>query len=292
MTLARIGVIGLGMMGGGMARALLAAGFEVTAYNRTAAKAAPLAAAGARIAASPAEAAADVDVVLLSLADEAAVTQVVFDGLATRLRPGLTIVDTSTVSPAFAQEITDRLDALGVRRVEACVIGNPKMAATGELRVFVAGERAWADDVSGVLSALGRDVRYLGGPGSAGVLKLAFNLLLGVQTAGLAEAVALAESMGMERDLLLDAFDNSGWRSPVLAFRADFMRRRSYRPAAFRTTLMHKDLRLATAEAERHGASLPLTSKAAERFEELLDAGRGDDDAAAVVELSRAAVRP
>ncbi|WP_326957054.1 NAD(P)-dependent oxidoreductase [Amycolatopsis sp. NBC_01286] len=292
MTLARIGVIGLGMMGGGMARALLAAGFEVTAYNRTAAKAAPLAAAGARIAASPAEAAADVDVVLLSLADEAAVTQVVFDGLATQLRPGLTIVDTSTVSPAFAEEITERLDALGVRRVEACVIGNPKMAATGELRVFVAGERAWADDVSGVLSALGRDVRYLGGPGSAGVLKLAFNLLLGVQTAGLAEAVALAESMGMERDLLLDAFDNSGWRSPVLAFRADFMRRRSYRPAAFRTTLMHKDLRLATAEAERHGAALPLTSKAAERFEELLDAGRGDDDAAAVVELSRAAVRP
>ncbi len=292
MTLARIGVIGLGMMGGGMARALLAAGFEVTAYNRTAAKAAPLAAAGARIAASPAEAAADVDVVLLSLADEAAVTQVVFDGLATRLRPGLTIVDTSTVSPAFAEEITERLDALGVRRVEACVIGNPKMAATGELRVFVAGERAWADDVSGVLSAVGRDVRYLGGPGSAGVLKLAFNLLLGVQTAGLAEAVALAESMGLERDLLLDAFDNSGWRSPVLAFRADFMRRRSYHPAAFRTALMHKDLRLATAEAERHGAALPLTTKAAERFAELLDAGRGDDDAAAVVELSRAAVRP
>ncbi|WP_410618182.1 NAD(P)-dependent oxidoreductase [Amycolatopsis sp. cmx-8-4] len=292
MTLARIGVIGLGMMGGGMARALLTAGFEVTAHNRTAAKAAPLAEAGARIAASPAEAAADADVVLLSLADEAAVTQVVFDGLAPQLRPGLTIVDTSTVSPAFAQEITERLDALGVRRVEACVIGNPKMAATGELRVFVAGERAWADDVSGVLSALGRDVRYLGGPGSAGVLKLAFNLLLGVQTAGLAEAVALAESMGMERDLLLDAFDNSGWRSPVLAFRADFMRRRSYRPAAFRTTLMHKDLRLATTEAERHGAALPLTSRAAERFEELLDAGRGDDDAAAVVELSRAAVRP
>jgi 3-hydroxyisobutyrate dehydrogenase len=292
MTLARIGVIGLGLMGGGMARALLAAGFDVTAYNRTAAKAAPLAEAGARIVASPAETAADADVVLLSLADEAAVTQVVFDGLATQLRPRLTIVDTSTVSPAFARETTDRLAALGVRRVEACVIGNPKMAATGELRVFVAGERAWADDVSGVLSALGRDVRYLGGPGSAGVLKLAFNLLLGVQTAGLAEAVVLAESMGMERDLLLDAFDNSGWRSPVLSFRADFMRRRSYRPAAFRTTLMHKDLRLATAEAERHGASLPLTSRAAERFEELIDAGRGDDDAASVVELSRAAVRP
>jgi 3-hydroxyisobutyrate dehydrogenase-like beta-hydroxyacid dehydrogenase len=291
MTLARIGVIGLGMMGGGMARALLAAGFEVTAYNRTAAKAAPLAEAGARIVTSPAEA-ADADVVLLSLADEAAVTQVVFDGLATRLRPGLTIVDTSTVSPAFAQDITERLAALGVRRVEACVIGNPKMAATGGLRVFVAGERAWADDVSSVLAALGKDVRYLGGPGSAGVLKLAFNLLLGVQTAGLAEAVAFAESMGMERDLLLDAFDNSGWRSPVLAFRADFMRRRSYHPAAFRTALMHKDLRLATSEAERHGAELPLTTRTAERFAELLDAGRGDDDAAAVVDLSRAAVRP
>jgi 3-hydroxyisobutyrate dehydrogenase len=291
MTVSRIGVIGLGMMGGGMARALLAAGFEVTAYNRTAAKAAPLAEAGARIVTSPAEV-ADADVVLLSLADEDAVTQVVFEGLAPRLRPGLTIVDTSTVSPAFARDITERLGALGVRRVEACVIGNPKMAASGGLRVFVAGERAWADEVAGVLSALGKDVRYLGGPGSAGVLKLAFNLLLGVQTAGLAEAVAFAESMGMERDLLLDAVDNSGWRSPVLAFRAEFMRRRAYQPAAFRTALMHKDLRLATTEAERHGASLPLTSRTAERFEELLSLGRGDDDAASVVDLAGAVVRP
>lgn len=291
MTLSRIGVIGLGMMGGGMVRSLLAAGFEVTAYNRTAAKAVPLADAGARIAASPAEA-AEADVVLLSLADEAAVTEVVFEGLATRLRPGLTIVDTSTVSPAFAGEITERLDALGVRRVEACVIGNPKMAASGGLRVFTAGERAWADAVSPVLSALGKDVRHLGGPGSAGVLKLAFNLLLGVQTAGLAEAVAFAESMGLDRELLLDAVDGSGWRSPVLAFRGEFMRRRVYRPAAFRTALMHKDLRLATTEAERHGAELPLTSRTAERFEELLALGRGDDDAAAVVDLSRAAVRP
>ncbi|AJT61727.1 hypothetical protein T261_0034 [Streptomyces lydicus] len=282
-----IGVIGLGAMGAGMARALLTKGFTVTAFNRTAAKAAPVAQAGARVVHSPAHAATDAEVVLLSLADEAAVEQVVFDGLGEALRPGLTVVDTSTVSPAFAKDITKRLADLGVRRVEACVIGNPRMAATGELRVLAAGDRADVAVVSDVLDALGQDVRYLGGPGSASVVKLAFNLLLGVQTAGLAEAVAFVEAMGMERELLLDAFDTSGWRSPVLAFRADFMRKRTYRPAAFRTALMHKDLRLASGEAQKHGVELPVTDRASDRFGALLDAGRADDDAASVVELPR-----
>ncbi|GDY31036.1 NAD(P)-dependent oxidoreductase [Gandjariella thermophila] len=288
MRTAPIGVVGLGAMGAGMARALLARGFRVTAFNRTAAKAEPVVRAGATLAATPADAVAAADVLLLSLAGEDAVEQVLFGALGGTLRPGLTVVDTSTVSPAFARDTAKRLAGAGVRRVEACVIGNPRMAASGGLRVFVAGDRADADAVSDVLDALGPDVRYLGGPGNASVLKLALNLLLGVQTAGLAEAVAFVEAMGMDRELLLDAFAGSGWRSPVLAFRADFMRKRAYRPAAFRAALMHKDLRLAAREAADHGVGLPVTERASDRFGALLGGGRGDDDAAAVVELRSA----
>ncbi|KNB49926.1 NAD(P)-dependent oxidoreductase [Streptomyces caatingaensis] len=284
-----IAVLGAGAMGAGMARALLAAGFAVTVWNRTAERAAPLAREGAALAASPAEALADAEAAVFSLADEAAVERVVAEGLGGRPGRGLTVVDTSTVSPSFARAVTARLAALGARRVEACVIGNPAMAAAGELRVLAAGERAGADAVSDVLDALGRDVRFVGGPGDAAVLKLALNLLLGVQTAGLAEAVAFVEAMGMDRERLLDAFEDSGWRSPVLAFRAGFMRRRAYRPAAFRASLMHKDLALAGREAGERGVGLPVTGRAADRFAAVVDGGRGDDDAAAVVELPRPA---
>ncbi|MFJ1760841.1 NAD(P)-dependent oxidoreductase [Amycolatopsis sp. NPDC088138] len=282
-----IALIGLGAMGSGMARALLAGGFAVTVHNRTAAKADPVRDAGGTVASSAAEAARAATTVVLSLADEAAVEQIVFGELAGKWRPGTVVVDTSTVSPAFSRETTRRLAEQGVRRVEACVMGNPEMAAAGRLRVLTAGEESDVDAVRDVLAALGQDVRHLGPTGNASVLKLAFNLLLGVQTAGLAEAIAFVEAMGMERDLLLDAFDSSGWRSPVLAFRADFMRRREYRPAAFRTTLMHKDLRFAAREAGERGVELPLVDCASDRFAAGIDAGRGDDDAASVVELSQ-----
>jgi 3-hydroxyisobutyrate dehydrogenase len=110
--------------------------------------------------------------------------------------------------------------------------------------------------------------------------------LLGIQTAGLAEAVAFAEGAGVDRELLLTALDNSGWRSPVLSFRSEFMRKRSYEPAGFRATLMHKDLQLADEEARSFSVDLPLVEAAAQRFAEAIEAGRGDEDAAVVVELT------
>lgn len=281
---AKIAVLGLGGMGAGMARALIAAGAHVTAYNRSPDKAVPVGEAGAVIAASPAEAVAGAGVVLLSLADEAAVEQVLFGGLDGRLPPGTIVVDTSTVTPAFAVDAEKRLAKAGVRRVEACVLGNPAMAARGELRVFAAGEDAAVAEVREVLDAIGQDVRVLGATGTASALKLAFNLMLGVQIAGLAEAVTFVESMGVDRGVLLDVFERSGWRSPVLSFRAQFMRGRTYRPAAFRAALMHKDLRLAIQEARAHGAELPVTASALDRYTAVLADGRGDDDAATVAE--------
>jgi 3-hydroxyisobutyrate dehydrogenase-like beta-hydroxyacid dehydrogenase len=281
----RVTVIGLGRMGSGMATALLDAGFAVTVHNRTAERAEPLRAAGAAVAASAGAAVEGADVVLVSLADEAAVDGVLTDRLLDRLAPEASIVDTSTVSPGFARATAARLAARGVTRVEACVIGNPEMARQGRLRVLVAGSPPQAA-VAEVLAACAQDVRHVGEAGQASTLKLAFNLLLGVQTAGLAEAVGLVEAAGMARGLLLDALENSGWRSPVLSFRAGYMQTGRYRPAAFSAELMHKDLTLALREARACGAGLPVVARAADRYAEALAAGRGADDAAVLAELT------
>lgn len=280
-----IAVIGLGGMGGGMAHALLNAGFQVVVFNRTAAKAESHGEAGAVVATSARAAVTDARVVLLSLADEDAVTEVLLGELHGALQPGTTVIDTSTVSPTFAREMADKLTADGVRRVEACVIGNPQMAAAGRVRVFAAGTTSDVDDVRDVLNAIGQEVRYIGDAGTASVLKLAFNLLLGVQTVALAEAVSFVEAMGLSRELLLHAIENSGWSSPVLSFRSRFMRDRDYQNAGFRSALMHKDLVLARAEALERGVEMPLVRHAVDDYDLVLRAGRGDDDAAVVVEM-------
>jgi 3-hydroxyisobutyrate dehydrogenase len=222
-----LAVVGLGGMGGGVARRLLAAGFPLAVFNRTQSKAAPLVAAGARQAGSAAEAASGADVVLLSLSDDTAVEDVLFGEMLPHLAAGAAVVEMTTVAPRYARDAAVRLAARGVRRVEACLIGNPEMAQAGQLRVFVAGEESDVDALRPVLGALAQQgVLYLGPTGRAAAMKLAFNLLLGVQTAGLAEAVIFAEQAGLDRELLLTAVQKSGWRSPVLNFRADFMRTR------------------------------------------------------------------
>jgi 3-hydroxyisobutyrate dehydrogenase len=284
MTDRRLTVLGLGAMGAGMAHALLDAGFELTVYNRTAAKGLALAERGALLAGSVAEAVAGAGVLLVSLADEAAVTEVLLEQALPRLAPGTVVVDASTVSPAFSRQAERLLGDRGVRRLEACVVGNPPMARAGQLRWLTGGDPELAERVRPVLDACGQEHRHLGPTGSASTLKLALNLLLGVQTAGLAEAVGLVEAAGVDRQALLDMVDRSGWRSPVLSFRGEFMRQRSYSPAGFRSALMHKDLELALREAAAGGAELPVTRCAAGRYAAVAADGHGDEDAAVLAE--------
>ncbi|WP_019358410.1 NAD(P)-binding domain-containing protein [Streptomyces sp. AA1529] len=276
--------IGLGNMGGGMARRLLDAGHPLTVHNRTAAKAVPLAEAGATVAASPAEAAAGRSVVLLSLADEAAVEDVLFGQVAPVLVTGAVVVDTSTVSPAYARECARRLAGLGLRRVEACVVGNPFQAREGKLRVYTSGDEADIARVGDLLETLGSQVVHLGEPGTAATLKLIFNLLLGAQVASLTEAVAYGVAAGLDRDQLLASVAESGFSSVVLRFRADLMRKGAYEPAFFRSTLMEKDLRLALGDAAEAGAPLPVLDAVRERFAAVNAAGDGDKDASVLLE--------
>jgi 3-hydroxyisobutyrate dehydrogenase-like beta-hydroxyacid dehydrogenase len=270
-----------------MAQRLLDVGFPVTVYNRTAHKAAPIVACGARLTNSAAEGAAQADVVVLSLSDEAAVEQVLFGDLAESLRPGTLIVDTSTVSPSYARQAAERVAAVGARRVEACVLGNPLHAREGNLKILTAGAQDDVNAVEDVLQAIGHTIIYLGPTGMASTMKLVFNLLLGAQLASLAEAVAYGEQAGLDRDMLLTAIASSGFSSRVMAFRAEFMQERRYEPAAFRARLMEKDLRLAIAEASKAGAAMPVVECTAQRFAEVVKSGDGDKDAAVILELQR-----
>lgn len=277
--------IGLGSMGSSMAQRLLATGFPLVVHNRTAAKATPLAEAGARVATSSGDAAENARIVFLSLSNEAAVEQVLFTELSEKLRPGALVLDTSTVSPGYSDDAAHRLGRMGVRRIEVCVIGNPAMARAGKLRILTGGRSTDVDAARAVLEVLGQQVLHVGPAGSACALKLSFNMILGSQVAALAEAVALAESAGVKRDLFLTALTNSGFSSPTLALRAGLMQRRHYLPAGFRATLMEKDLRLAMAEAAASGLSLPVTAAAASLFGDAVRNGQGDQDAAVVADL-------
>lgn len=279
-----ITVIGLGAMGAGMASRLLASGFQVTVYNRTASKAEALADAGATVAASPAEAVRGAERVLLSLSDEAAVDAVLAEA-ADAWREGVHLLDTSTVSSDYSRRITNELAARAVHRVEACLLGNPQQAGAGELRVVTAGSKRTVADVADVLDVLGRDVSYLGPVGNAATTKLVFNLLLGGQLAALAEAVNYGVAAGLDRDRLLHAIGASGFSSKVLSFRAERMRERDYHPAAFKAALMAKDLGLGTDAAHAAGVATPVLSAAARSFEAVVTAGSGDADAAIVLDV-------
>jgi 3-hydroxyisobutyrate dehydrogenase len=283
----RLAFVGLGNMGGGMAARLLAQGFALTVHNRTAEKAAPLAAAGAVVADSPEEAVAGVTTVLISLADEHAVEEVLFGRIVPALAPGSLVVDTSTVSPGYAVEAARRLAEAGLRRVEACVVGNPLQAREGQLRVYVSGSEADVAEVRPILDAIGSKVIPMGPFGTATTVKLIFNLLLGAQVASLAEAVGYGVTAGLDRDQLLQAVAASGFSSVVMRFRAELMRAGRYQPAFFRSVLMEKDLRLAVAAARDNGVDLPVLESVRAAFASVVEAGDGDLDAAVVIEHTK-----
>lgn len=281
----RVGVAGLGAMGSGVAGRLLDMGYEVCVYNRTANRAEPLAAAGARVAATPAELAGAVDLVLVSLADAAAVDAVVFgeDGLAAGLAAGTLLADLSTVPPDFARTLAKRLAPRGVRTLDACVLGNAQHAKDGELRFMVGGAEDDLSAVRSVLEAIGKDITYLGGHGLGATMKLALNLLMGVEMQALAEAVVFGERAGLPRETVLDLIAASGFSSPVMRFKAGVMRRRAFGRADFRLSLMRKDMALVLAACQELGVPMPACEAAHGALTAAVNQGLGNQDCAAIL---------
>jgi 3-hydroxyisobutyrate dehydrogenase len=288
MSKPRVALIGLGLMGSGMARRLLGAGFPLTVYNRKAERAAPLAAEGAHAAASPREAAARADVVLSMVADDAAARAVWLgeQGALAGVARGRVLVECSTVTLGWIEELAHEAAAAGCELLDAPVTGSRTHAASGELSFLVGGSAAALDTARPVLAAMSRAIVHVGATGHGALLKLVNNFLCGVQAASLAEALALIERSGLDRAKSLDVLTNGAPGSPLVKTLSGRMTARDYTPN-FLLKLMAKDLTYALGEGRRHGLSLSTAASALELYERAIAGGRAEEDFSVIVEPLR-----
>jgi 3-hydroxyisobutyrate dehydrogenase len=284
----KIALLGLGLMGSGMAGRLLDAGYPLTIWNRTPDKAQALANRGARLAKSPREAAASAAVVISMLAD-VPVCRDVWLGRGEALvdiAPGTALIESSTVTVEWIEELDRAAKEHGCDLVDAPVTGSKPQAEAGQLLFLAGGSSATVNKVIPVLKAMGRDVVHVGPVGSGARLKLINNFLSGSQAAALAEALSLIERSGLDREKALAVLTDGAPGSPLVKLLSGRMTARQYEPN-FVLRLMAKDLRYAVTEADHQALDLDMGRAALRVFEHAIAAGQGDDDMSAVVEQFR-----
>ena len=278
-----ISFIGLGLMGRPMAANLVKAGFPVVVWNRTASRAQGLVKQGARLAASPREAAATADVLITIVSDPPALEEVLWgpQGALEGLRRGTTYLDSSTVAPSLARRIAAACQERGVKFLDAPVTGGTWGAEKGELVFMVGGEAETLKGAEPVLGAMGKRWFLLGPNGAGQTIKLAMNMILALQVDALAEALALVQGAGLPGEKLVEVLQSSMARAAVLDIKAPMLLKREYAPS-FPLRLMHKDLGLALDLANQIGVALPATAAAREIYNAVKGAAKEDLDYAAV----------
>jgi 3-hydroxyisobutyrate dehydrogenase len=285
----RVALIGLGLMGSGMARRLLGAGFPLAVYNRDRAKSAALAAEGAHAAGTPGEAAARADVVVSMVADDKASRAVWLgdEGALAGANRGSVLVESSTLTVGWVEELAREAAARGLELLDAPVTGSKPQAASGELTFLVGGKAEALETARPALAAMSKAILHVGPTGRGALLKLVNNFMCGVQAAALGEAVALIEGSGLDRDKALQVLTTGAPGSPLVKTLAGRMTARDYAPPNFVLRLMAKDLGYAFAEGRRHGLSLATVAAALQVLERALADGHADEDFSALVEPLR-----
>ncbi len=278
-----VGFIGLGLMGEPMASNLARGGYPLTVYNRTASKARSLQSLGAKLAASPREVARASQVVITMLADAPAVQAVLEgpEGLLAGGRPGMVLIDMSTVSPAQSRRHALTVAQHGWKMLDAPVFGSTGPAKEGTLGILVGGEREVFEAQREILAKLGKHIFHFGPSGSGAVAKLCFNLMVAAQVAGLAEAMTLGAKAGIDLGLLGEAVLASPVASALVQRKVPLIVSRDF-PAAFPLKHMHKDLGLMIDTGHEILAPLPVTSEVHELFSAARACGHADQDFAAV----------
>jgi len=275
-------MIGLGQMGLPIARNLMEAGFAVTGFRRSGSP--ELAAAGGTVAASPAEAAADADVLLSIVPDVAAVDEIIRGpaGTLTTLRPGTVHIEMSTIDVAEKARLRDALRQAGGDLLDCPISGSPAMVAPRRATTFASGEAASVDAVAPVLTAVSGPWVYTGEFGTGARMKYIANLLLAVHTVAAAEALALARRSGLDVDLVLQTLDGSIAESAIWRQRAPVMARRAWSPAPGPVRTLHPILEQIEDCAAAAGLTTPVFAAAKEVFDQALADGWGDLDIACV----------
>lgn len=285
----KLGFVGLGIMGSAMAANLVKAGFQVTVWNRTPEKCAPLATLGAKIAATPREVAEAADIVIAMMATPQAVEAARdgVDGILAGLRPGKGYVDMSTIDVDTSLESARLAREKGAMFLEAPVAGSRKPAEDGLLTIMAAGDSILYDQALPALEKMGKKLLFLGEVGNGARMKLANNLVMGGMMAAFSEGMALAARSGLDLAQLLEVLDAGAMTNPMFRLKGEAVADNGHFPAAFPLKHMQKDLRLALALAEQVGQPLFATATVNELFKEALASGLGDSDFAAVSRVVR-----
>ena len=280
----QIGFIGLGIMGRGMAANLLKAGFSLTVWNRTASRGDELVAQGARRGASPADVAAQSDIILICVSDTPDVEAVILgeDGVIHGARPGALVVDHSTISPQATKALAAKLAERGVAMLDAPVSGGSEGAAKGTLSIMVGGA---ADDFQRALpvfQAMGKAITHVGPNGAGQTVKLVNQVLVVGNCLAMCEALMFAQAGGVDLEKTFAAISQGAAGSWMFTNRAPQIMRRDWRPG-FTIDLQQKDLRLVLDAADDFGAPLPGTSLIFQLYRTLQAQGLGSEGNHALV---------
>jgi 3-hydroxyisobutyrate dehydrogenase-like beta-hydroxyacid dehydrogenase len=280
----KIGFIGLGLMGKPMATNLLKAGHSLTVWNRTAARADELVAAGATLANNPREVAEASEVLITIVSDPPALESVLWgkEGAWQALKAGSTYIDSSTISPALVKKIAAACQERGVRFLDAPVTGGDWGAREGNLVFMIGGDTETFTAVAPILSVMGKKFFHLGPNGAGQTIKLAMNAILALQVGAVAEGIGLVTRAGLQGEQLLEVLQSSMGRSGLLDLKTPLMLKGDFKPS-FPLRLMHKDLGLALDLANQLGVALPTTAAVREVYSHVKGEAKEDVDYSAVV---------
>jgi 3-hydroxyisobutyrate dehydrogenase-like beta-hydroxyacid dehydrogenase len=282
----QIGIIGVGLLGSAVASRLLRGGFEVAAYDTRAEQVKALAPRGLRTARTIAEVAADADAVFTILPSlEAVETTIVgVGGLIETAARDCTLIQMSTISPDLTRRLAAAALADGLGFLDTPMSGTSVMVERGDCVILVAGDRARAEACQPIFDAIAKKTHYVGDAGMASLAKLATNLLVGINTAALAEALVLGAKGGLAPGVLVEILKESAGASKMVDVRGPLMVNHHF-DAQMKIDLFLKDFKLILDEALRLGVSLPLTSVTRQLATAAATAGRGNEDLAAIVTI-------
>lgn len=280
----KIGFIGLGIMGSGMAANVLKAGYDVIVWNRTPGRITPLARAGAAVAANPAAVAAGSEIVIICVSDTPDVEEVVLgpNGVIKGIRAGSLVIDCSTISPTVTKEIAARLKESGAHMLDAPVSGGSEGAAKGTLSIMVGGDAAQLARAMPVLQVMGKTITHVGDHGAGQMAKLVNQVLVVVTMQAVGEALMLAKAGGLDLERTLTAVGGGAAGSWMLNNRGPQVIKRDWRPG-FTIDLQQKDLRLVLETADQLGIPLPSTALVFQYYRTLQQQGLGGEGNHALV---------
>jgi 2-hydroxy-3-oxopropionate reductase len=281
-----VGVIGLGTMGLPMAKNILAAGFSLIAHNRSREPVEQLVALGATAASSPRELASSSDIVITVLPDAPDVDRVVRgeDGVGEGIRSGSMLIDMTTSSPSLARDLAHHFKDRDVAVLDAPVSGGETGAISGELSIMVGGDDAAYQRALPVLSAMGKTIVLIGGPGAGQVTKAANQMVVAITIAGVSEALLLAKRAGVDPRRVRQALLGGFAQSRILDLHGGRILAKDYQPG-FRSALQQKDLRIAAETASAVASSAPTTDLVLDLYGKLVACGMGDLDHSALAEF-------